>query len=198
MLSTWIKLIRKNKTIIELIEKSFLGKKRAQLFYNMVKPCLPKGAKIVDIGAGVCTFSKLLTENGYKTTPVDVVDLSLYQEIQPVVYDGKKLPFKDKSHDVAVIITVLHHTRNQVEIIEEARRVAKKIIIIEDIYRNKKEQFITYLFDSLLNLEFFGHPHTNRSHEEWLSLFKKMGFKVLHKKIKRFNWMFLLGAYCIK
>ena len=126
-------------------------------------------------GAEVC---EILKERGHSVTPLDVKNLSCCDNIEPILYDGKKIPFKDNKFDVALIITVLHHTPNPAEIIKEAKRVCKRIIIVEDINENKFRKYLTNFLDSLYNLEFIGHPHSNKTDQEWKALFKKLELKI--------------------
>jgi ubiquinone/menaquinone biosynthesis C-methylase UbiE len=36
--------------------------------------------------------------------------MNICPDTKPVLYDGKKMPFKDNVFDAALLITVLHHT----------------------------------------------------------------------------------------
>ena len=90
----------------------------------------------------------------------------------------KELPFKDKSFDVVLLITVLHHTTYQKELLNEAKRLGKKVIVMEDVYTHYFGEKLLKFTDSLVNLEFKGHPHTNRTHEMWVLYFKKVNFEI--------------------
>ncbi len=168
---------------------SWLGKQRAKDLLKEVYRYLNKTDNIIDIGAGTCNICAVLKEKGFKTTPLDVQNLSFVGEIKPVIYDGREIPFADKSFDVSLLLTVLHHTPVPKEIIKEAKRVSQKIIIIEDIYLNTFHKYLTCFVDSLLNFEFRGHPHTNKSDQEWKLLFKELGLKL---KQARYRWSFLI------
>ena len=114
----------------------------------------------MDIGSGTCNVCEILSKKGYEITPLDVHDLSFVNNIKPVIYDGNKIPYANNKFDQTLILTVLHHTPNPEKILQEAKRVSKRIIIIENVYSNWLHKYLTYFFDSLLNLEFIGHPHT--------------------------------------
>src|SRR5579862_7982188 len=89
-----------------------------------------KGSKtIIDVGTGSGYIAFELQKRGYNVTPIDVTNISFIPEIKPIIYDGRKLPFKDKSFDVCLLISVLHHTKNPEAVLEEAIRVSKKIVI---------------------------------------------------------------------
>lgn len=172
--------LQRNKFFRSIIYKA--GQARAEDMVNKIKPFLDKNDVILDIGAGTCNVCEILSENHCKITPLDVQDLSFVNNMKPVIYDGNKIPYGDNQFDKALILTVLHHTSNPEKILQEAKRVSKKIIIIEDIYSNWLHRYITYFFDSLLNLEFTGHPRTNKSDKQWKKTFEKIGLKLIDAK----------------
>lgn len=146
---------------------------------------LNKNDAILDVGSGDCRVCEILKEKGYNVAPLDVKNLSCCDKVKPALYDGKKMPFKGNTFNVALILTVLHHTPNPVEIIKEAKRVSKRVIIIEDIYRNKIHKYLTNFLDSLYNLQFIGHPHSNKTDKEWQSLFERLGLEI--KDVEHIN-----------
>lgn len=163
-----------------------------------IKFFLKKEDRILDIGAGTCNVCEILLRDGYRITPLDVQDLSFVDNIKPILYNGNKIPFRDNKFDVALILTVLHHTSRPEKIIEEAKRISKRIIIIEDIYINKFHKYLTYFFDSLLNLEFINHPHTNKNDKQWKEVCEKLGLKLIGAKYSRSFLVFNHAAYCFE
>ncbi|HEY7647387.1 MAG TPA: class I SAM-dependent methyltransferase [Methylomirabilota bacterium] len=139
---------------------------------------LAPGDRVLDVGAGNGVLCRQLRRRGYYVVSVDVEDLSFFDDVQPVVYDGVALPFADDSFDVALLITVLHHTPDPDALLSEARRVARRVIVIEEIYDTALGKFSTFAIDSLFNLEFFGHPHTNRTDRGWRTTFQTLGLDV--------------------
>lgn len=135
---------------------------------------------LLDIGCGTGYVTEALIRIGKQATAVDIRDNSLTPAVRPIVYDGVRLPFGDKSFDAALLITVLHHTPDPVHILREAKRVADQIIIVEDIYETPWQKYWTYFWDSLTNLQFIGHPHNNKTDKEWKDLFEAEGLKLLH------------------
>ncbi len=49
-------------------------------------------------------MSEKLISDGYDVVSLDVENMSL-TDVEPVIYDGKKIPFKDDSFDVALVLT---------------------------------------------------------------------------------------------
>ncbi len=140
---------------------------------------MKKSEHVLELGCGQCILSKRLKDKGYNITSVDVKDRSIYPDIIPIIYNGKKLPFKDNEFDTCMIIAVLHHTCKPELILWEATRVSKKLIVREDIYNNFFQKYYAYFMDSLLNKEFIGHPHTNKNDSGWRKVFKKLKLKLI-------------------
>lgn len=134
--------------------------------------------RVLDVGAGNCILCRELGRLGYNVVPVDRKNLSFVDEIVPVVYDGMTLPFSDDSFDVALVITVLHHVRDPDAVLGEARRVARRIIVIEEIYETLFERYCTYAIDSLFNFDFFNHPRSNRTDAGWRQAFRGLRLDV--------------------
>ncbi|MBI4114210.1 MAG: class I SAM-dependent methyltransferase [Candidatus Niyogibacteria bacterium] len=192
-----IRFLQKNKFFRAIIYK--LGRARAKPLISRMKPFLNKEERMLDIGPGTCNIYELLLEEGYDNiTPLDIQDVSFVDGIKPILYDGHKIPFHDNAFDLALIITVLHHTPSPEKIIEEATRVSKKIIIIEDIYTNMLHKYVTYFFDSLINLEFFGHPHTNKNDRQWREVFHTFGLKIVESRYDRSLIVFKHATYYLE
>lgn len=139
---------------------------------------LDRADRVLDVGAGNCLLCQELSRRGYDVIPVDVKNLSFVDDIVPVAYDGTALPFGDDSFDVALVITVLHHAPDPNAVLAEAKRVAKRIIVIEEIYENAFEKYLTYAIDSLFNLQFFSHPRSNRTDAAWRETFRRLRLDV--------------------
>lgn len=163
--------------------------KRAKELISRISPYLNRDDKILDIGAGSCHIARELQLLGQEVVPIDVANHSFLEGLEPMIYDGKTLPFSDKQFDLAILITVLHHTPNPEEIIAEAVRVAKRVIVIEDVVRNPLHSWLTKIWDSILNLEFFDHPHSNKTDCQWRNIFSANN---LHIADTQQRWSFLV------
>ncbi len=159
---------------------------------------LKKNDRILDIGCGGCHIAKQLKEKGYDIVPLDVEDRSCFQEITPVIYDGKKIPFEDNSFDVAFLLTVLHHTRDPIMILCEAKRVARRVVIIEDLYDGRLQKYLTLAMDSILNTEFFGHPHSNKTKKEWETIFHTLNLRIIDERSRPFWIFFTNGVFYLE
>jgi ubiquinone/menaquinone biosynthesis C-methylase UbiE len=137
---------------------------------------LPAGAhKLCDLGSGTGLVGRALRSQGYDVTPIDVMDLRFFSDFPTVVYDGKTLPFARDAFDVAILAFTLHHCTDPERVLAEALRVAPVVVVLEDVVLNRVHRWATMITDSLLNLEFFGHPHQNHTDAEWRAIFARLG-----------------------
>jgi 2-polyprenyl-3-methyl-5-hydroxy-6-metoxy-1,4-benzoquinol methylase len=149
-------------------------------YIERVSPHLRCGDRILDIGSGVGFVADGLMHLGYDVTMLDVADQSLIPGKPSCIYDGVTLPYPDDAFDVALLLTVLHHIPDPEHTIAEAKRVARRVIVVEDIYENERERKLTIIGDSWLNREFLGHPHSNRDDAGWRKAFAQMGLQVTY------------------
>jgi len=93
--------------------------------------------KILKVGNGLGYFAQFIETLNKNITVLDIQKNDLANNHDDVIiYDGRHFPFENKTFDCVVCTYVLHHTPNPIEIIEEMRRVAKRIILIEITYTN--------------------------------------------------------------
>ena len=119
------------------------------------------GKKILDLGCATGDYCLALEALGFECTGADVnkeyVSLAQKKGVKARVVDGK-LPFSDKEFDTVVMFEVLEHVQDKEAVLNEAKRVTKKNILIsvpdcagfEDL---KKERLA---FEHFLELD-----HTN-------------------------------------
>jgi len=135
---------------------------------------LTPGERVLEVGAGNCVLTEQLQRRGFEVVALDVENLSFIKSVVPILYDGARMPFADDSFDVALVVTVLHHCKDPNAVLAEAGRVARKVIVIEEIYENAFEKYCTYAIDSLFNFQFFGHPRSNKTDAGWRAAFGEL------------------------
>ena len=98
-----------------------------------------KDKKVLDVGCGTGTFSKILHDYGADVHAIDLSKESInrvnknYPEIKAEVGDALELKFPDNCFDAVMSIGVLHHTNNSYKGLQECIRVCKpkgRVIII--------------------------------------------------------------------
>ena len=162
--------------------------RRAKKVYNFYKEYLKKEKMGLDIGLGNGYIAREIQENsGINMTGVDIIDYNK-TKVKNILFDGKILPFKDKEFDIAFITEVLHHCDDPGAIIDEAKRVSSKIVILEDIYVNRVHLYIMKAYDFIMNVRHgVNTPFNFHKHEDWLKIFSKKSMKVIATKEYRFN-----------
>ena len=99
----------------------------------MLKPYLAGIRSVLDIGTGssisIHFFAREFPEIEFVT--VDIADMRQEKELPFSLYDGKKLPFNDRTYDIAVLNEVLHHADDPESVLREAKRVGQAIFLVE-------------------------------------------------------------------
>ena len=155
----------------------------------MCKECrdfIQNDSKILDFGCGSGIIGKAFQEFFQADLlGVDIKDRRIYP-IPFKLIDGKSLPFPENSFDVVLINYVLHHSRDPVALLSEAKRVTRdKIIISEDLAEGCLSKLVCWLhgisFDKL-----FGNPTKTSFNSEkgWEKIFKGLGLNVIFKEIR--------------
>lgn len=144
---------------------------------------------ILNFGSGDGYTSDLLRQNGFVVTDIDIKNISK-TNIEPIIYDGKKLPFMDNTFDCVICNFVLHHTEYNMipNLILEMKRVENIILISEDLNMN-------YIDNILCKLHLFIKNSWNSSLDvkilndnEWKIIFDELNLRIL--KIYIINRLF--------
>ena len=159
---------------------------------QMCRDCqafIKKGSKILDLGCGSGIAAKYFQDFfEAKVIGVDVKDNRLVS-IPFQIIDGRNLPFKDNSFDVVLINYVLHHCESPEELLKEAKRVSKKIIIFEDL----PEGILSKLRCKIHQIIFFGGKKifNFKTRKEWKEMFEKLGLEIVAENLvfTKFAWL---------
>lgn len=154
--------------------------RRARELAQGLTPWLSPGERVLDIGAGHGFVAQAVAERGCAVTALDVRTTSFVPGLTVHVYDGRTIPFGADAFDTALLITVLHHIPDPDATLREAARVARNILILEDLVESPAERACTQFGDSWLNWEWRGHPHSNRSDARWRATFSALNLRVAH------------------
>ena len=165
---------------------------------DWIAPHLLPDMTLLEIGSGPGSVLSVFREAGHPVTGIDITDTSYNNSLQPELYDGVTLPYADNRFDGALVLTVLHHTHAPEAILKEAARVAKRVYVIEDIFTSPIHRKLTKIADSLTNLEFFGHPHSNRDDAAWRETFQRLGLALIHSSQKPMVGYFLQALYVLE
>lgn len=155
-----------------------------------------KGGSVLDVGMGSGSITYFLKSKKFDVTSVDVNNLSIYEDLKPIIYDGDRIPLKDNSIETAVIIHVLHHCGDGLKVLEDAKRVSKRVIFIEDTYRNWFEWLVVSVSDAVNNGELWLHKY--RTVSEWKKIIKSKNWRVVHcSEWSEWGVVAIYGRYCM-
>lgn len=128
-----------------------------------------KKAKVLDLGCGVGLTLSILAQKFPNIVGCDIDQEALDAtkkvlkkvgvNIRLILYDGRKLPFKNNEFDVVTCIEVIEHVQNHHQFLKEIYRVLKKDGILHITTANKwwpyephfKLFFLSYLPENLAN-----------------------------------------------
>jgi SAM-dependent methyltransferase len=144
--------------------------RRAFVLADRLASLFPPNATILDIGCGDGTIDQHILD---RRPDVSIKGIDLFvrpgARIPVDTFDGEKIPYQDASFDVALFIDVLHHTNHPQVLLAQAKRIARKAIVIKDHFRNG------FLADTTLRfMDWVGNaghgvtlPYNYWSREEW-------------------------------
>ena len=158
---------------------------------------MPAGSSVLDIGSGGGLATSVLREAGFQVTPMDIQDGAYDDSTRPVVYDGKTFPFPDGQFDFGLLLTVLHHIQDPDAVLAEAFRTCRTVLIVEDIYRNPAQQYLTYATDWFVNLFYSPNPHTNRNDAQWKETFQRFDKQLIAVTYKPLLGLYLQAWYVV-
>ncbi|OLS15960.1 MAG: methyltransferase type 11 protein [Promethearchaeota archaeon CR_4] len=165
---------------------------RARNKFSYIQPHLPPKSRVLDIGANDGFISELINKSGHYVVLADIMNLNR-TNLPLFLYDGKTLPFTNNSFDITLLSYVLHHAKNPEQVLQEASRVARIVIVLESIVESERERRIITFLDRFLNrlCELAEHSDScysdyekYHSPQEWQKIMTKLGLHIL-----KFAWL---------
>jgi SAM-dependent methyltransferase len=157
----------------------FFRESRASSHYRLIlfetlAALLPEQGdlSIADVGAGDGYLGAALAHFRPRTRVIGLethVRARRHRRFPLARYDGVRFPLPDGSVDAVILANVLHHTADPVAVLREARRVARRFLLIKDhVARNAADRWKLVFLDVVGNLR-FGAPSTGSylAPEQW-------------------------------
>ena len=124
-------------SLVDTVHGGFVFPRRVARLAEMAAKLLPQDASVLDVGCGDGRFASEVM----RLRPdlhIEGIDVLVRPEtLIPVTkFDGARIPAGDKSFDVVLFVDVLHHTDDPDILLKEAKRVARKSILIKDHNRD--------------------------------------------------------------
>jgi SAM-dependent methyltransferase len=160
--------------------------RRVRAIAENIAQMIPSGvASMLDVGCGDGTLARSIMERRSGLTAEGVEIRARPVTAIPVrEFDGRILPFADRSRDVVMLVDVLHHAEEPILLIREAGRVATRAVIIKD---HLTGAWLSHerlrLMDWVGNI---GHGVPLRyaywSPEQWNTAFRDAGLKEVERR----------------
>jgi SAM-dependent methyltransferase len=141
----------------------------------------PQGASILDVGCGDGLLDQLLEEQRPDLRVRGIEVLIRKKTYRPIeLYDGKRIPFAAKSFDAVMMINVLHHTEDPLEVLSQATTVARKCILLKDHTMDGFLAGPTLRFmDDVGNARHsVALPYNYWTYQQWMDACEKLRLKV--------------------
>jgi ubiquinone/menaquinone biosynthesis C-methylase UbiE len=172
------------KNLIGFAHSKLVFVPRMEALVNAIAAWIPAG-KALDMGCGNGMIAAQVME---RRPDVEIVGIDVLVRPDAVIpvqaYDGKTLPYADRSFDAVMLIDVLHHIDDRAASLAECLRVARGEVIIKDhFYANAVEHLI------LRGLDWVGNaPHGVRlpynyfTRRDWQTTLKSIGAREIERR----------------
>lgn len=166
---------------IERIHGRHVAGRRARVLAARLAHAVPPDAAVLDVGCGDGEIAHLLQQRrpDISIRGVDVlVRPGTHVPVEP--FDGRTLPFNDDRFDAVMFVDVLHHCDWPIELLAEARRVARRAIVIKDhVVQGVGAARTLRLMDAVGNRRYgVALPYNYLRPDQWASAFAELGLDV--------------------
>ena len=120
-------------SVADRVHESYVHSRRVRVLSELVAAQLPREAIFLDVGCGDGLLARAIMDRRPDVS-VRGIDVLVRRDTHvPVTeYDGTRIPFQDGSVDAVLLVDVLHHTHDPMALLAEAKRVARRTVIIKD------------------------------------------------------------------
>lgn len=163
-----------------LLHNQFVHARRVRNLAGYLSPFIPDRASLLDIGCGDGQLARCIASRR-SDIAVQGVDVALRRvsNIPTQIYDGRKIPYPDRSFDIVMLIDVLHHATDSVHLLREASRVSRTGVLIKDhVAESEWDQWTLRGMDYIANARHGLHlPSRYWSWSEWNAAFDELGLR---------------------
>jgi len=168
-------------SVVGELHGRYVHSRRVNVLTERISELIPPNAKVLDVGCGDGLLSTLIMQNrpDVEISGIDVL-VRKDAKIPVTAFNGATIPFADKTFDTAIFVDVLHHTDNQLKLLDEARRVTRNSLIIKDHLLNG---FLAGL--TLRAMDWVGNashgvalPYNYWPEQRWKAAFESLNLKI--------------------
>lgn len=175
----------------------YLKCRRAHRLAMLLAPYLAPSWRVLDIGCGDGLLDHLLqvSRPGLRITGVDIARRPR-SYIDVAVFDGARTPYADGAFDCVMLVDVLHHCRDPLALLGEARRVSRGCVLLKDHQAARPWDQPLLRF-----MDWFGNardgvplPYRYWSQAAWEAAFRTLDLTLtrLDQRLRLYPWPFHL------
>lgn len=185
--------------LLEGAHERFNLPRRARVLATRIAELLPPHAAVLDVGTGDGQIAALVLKRR-PDVKLRGIDVAVRERTSVPVerFDGRRIPFEDSAFDVVTLVDVLHHTDDAMGLLHEAKRVAKRALVIKDHTRDGWLAGPTLRFMDRVGNRRFGiaSPGHYWPEERWLQAFGELQLSksVWVRELALYPW-FLTWAF---
>lgn len=181
-------IAQSSKQMLNAVHGALIFGRRVTVLADALAAALPRGGgRVLDLGCGDGQVAVAVMQRR-PDLAIEGVDVLVrpVTHIPVTQYDGKVLPFADKSVDDVTIVDVLHHTDDPGAVLAEAARVARRSVVVKDHLREGLLAGPTLrLMDWVGNR---GHdvrlPYNYLDHAQWSEAFDRAGLNEVGRQVE--------------
>jgi SAM-dependent methyltransferase len=118
---------------LERIHDAYIYRRRVHVLSGHLSPLIPKDASVLDVGCGDGQVASLIMERRPDVTLVGIDRLVRPRSRIPVTwFDGQVIPCEDTAFHVVMLVDVLHHTDEPMNLLREAVRACQSTVLVKD------------------------------------------------------------------
>ncbi len=154
--------------------------RRIRVLSRHLGELIPNNVTVLDLGCGNGRLAELVARHRQDIRFLGADPLIRESVAIPAACaDGTKLPFGDGAVDGVMLIDVLHHTTEPLDVLREAARVASRFVVIKDHLANGPVSRATLrLMDWVGNARYgVNLPYNYLSTPEWKKAFEDAGLE---------------------
>jgi SAM-dependent methyltransferase len=173
------RLLVRATTAIGALHSTFIHQQRVDILAGHLASLIPRDATVLDVGTG---DGLLAAEIGRRRSDLDISGIDVLgrknTHISVSGFDGVTITSPDRSVDVVLFVDVLHHTVDPRVLLMEARRVARRAVVIKDhtcngILAGRTLRLMDWVGNAPHGVVL---PYNYWSSEQWHHAFMDLGF----------------------
>jgi SAM-dependent methyltransferase len=165
-------------SLIGTLHQNCVHSRRVRVLAREISSLLPRDVSVLDVGCGDGLLASRIAgaRRDVQMQGIDVLQRP-QTEIPVTPFDGCHIPHPEASFDVVLFVDVLHHTDDPMILLREARRVARRAIVIKDHTLTGAFAFNTLRFMDRIGNKHHGValPYNYWTPEQWRAAVRELG-----------------------